>query len=129
MPEVIKEAEAAESVGRVPAGSTAAWEAAIAADLKGADYEKRLVWRTDEGLKVKPYYRSEDLRWPEGQAEWLRTYPFTRRAGAVADCPERTDRRRCRARRPAARCRRTAVQELAYALAEGIDSLAGSPAG
>ena len=41
--------------------STAAWEAAIARDLKGADYEKRLIWRTEEGLAVKPYYRAEDL--------------------------------------------------------------------
>jgi methylmalonyl-CoA mutase len=44
-----------------PPVSTAAWEAAIARDLKGADYEKRLIWRTDEGLAVKPYYRAEDL--------------------------------------------------------------------
>jgi methylmalonyl-CoA mutase len=40
--------------------STAEWEAAIARDLKGADYEKRLIWRSDEGLAVKPYYRAED---------------------------------------------------------------------
>ncbi|MBR3724685.1 MAG: hypothetical protein IKN11_04755 [Bacteroidales bacterium] len=30
-------------------------------DLKGADYEKKLVWKTIEGFKVKPYYRAEDL--------------------------------------------------------------------
>ena len=41
--------------------STAAWEAAIARDLKGADYEKKLLWRTEEGLAVKPYYRAADL--------------------------------------------------------------------
>ena len=41
--------------------STAAWEEAIARDLKGADYTKKLVWQTDEGLAVKPYYRAEDL--------------------------------------------------------------------
>lgn len=40
--------------------STAEWEAAIARDLKGADYEKKLIWRTEEGLAVKPYYRAED---------------------------------------------------------------------
>ncbi len=44
-----------------PPVSTAAWEAAIARDLKGADYEKKLIWRTEEGLAVKPYYRAEDL--------------------------------------------------------------------
>ena len=41
--------------------STEEWEAAIARDLKGADYEKRLIWRSDEGLAVKPYYRADDL--------------------------------------------------------------------
>jgi methylmalonyl-CoA mutase len=45
-----------------PSVSTKDWEAQITADLKGADYEKRLVWNTSEKFKVKPYYRSEDLR-------------------------------------------------------------------
>lgn len=44
-----------------PPVTTAEWEAAIARDLKGADYEKKLIWRTDEGLALKPYYRAEDL--------------------------------------------------------------------
>src|ERR1700690_2589333 len=44
-----------------PPVSTADWEAAIRKDLKGADYEKRLVWRTDEGIAVRPYYRAENL--------------------------------------------------------------------
>ncbi|HOG41924.1 MAG TPA: methylmalonyl-CoA mutase family protein, partial [Bacteroidales bacterium] len=34
----------------------------IIKDLKGADYEKRLVWKTHEGFNVRPYYRAEDLR-------------------------------------------------------------------
>ena len=29
--------------------------------LKGADFEKKLVWKTNEGFKVKPFYRMEDL--------------------------------------------------------------------
>jgi len=44
-----------------PPVSTAEWQAAIARDLKGADPEKRLVWRTDDGLGVKPFYRAENL--------------------------------------------------------------------
>ena len=44
-----------------PPVATADWEAAIRADLKGADYEKRLVWRTEEGLAVRPYYRAADV--------------------------------------------------------------------
>lgn len=45
-----------------PPVSTEEWEKVIQADLKGADYEKKLVWKTNEGLKVKPYYRAEDLK-------------------------------------------------------------------
>ena len=45
-----------------PPVSTEAWEAVINKDLKGADYEKKLVWRTQEGFNVRPYYRAEDLK-------------------------------------------------------------------
>lgn len=38
-----------------------AWRAAVEADLKGADFDKKLVWQTWEGLRVQPYYRSGDL--------------------------------------------------------------------
>ena len=44
-----------------PAITTAEWEAKIREDLKGADYEKKLVYETYEGIKLKPYYRAEDL--------------------------------------------------------------------
>lgn len=44
-----------------PPISTQEWEDVIVKDLKGADYEKKLVWKTGEGFNVKPYYRSEDL--------------------------------------------------------------------
>ena len=41
--------------------TTEQWMEKITADLKGADFEKKLVWRTSEGFKVKPFYRKEDL--------------------------------------------------------------------
>ncbi len=44
-----------------PPVSTQAWMDKITADLKGADFEKKLVWRTNEGFNVQPFYRSEDL--------------------------------------------------------------------
>jgi methylmalonyl-CoA mutase len=44
-----------------PPVNTQQWEDVIKNDLKGADYEKKLVWKTNEGIRVKPYYRSEDL--------------------------------------------------------------------
>lgn len=44
-----------------PSVSTEKWEEVINADLKGADYDKKLVWKTQEGFSVRPYYRAEDL--------------------------------------------------------------------
>ena len=41
--------------------STQEWLDKINVDLKGADFEKKLVWNTNEGFKVKPFYRKEDL--------------------------------------------------------------------
>jgi methylmalonyl-CoA mutase len=54
-----------------PPVSTEEWEEKIRTDLKGVDYEKKLVWETDERFKVRPYYRSEDL---DG-LEYLRSLP------------------------------------------------------
>jgi methylmalonyl-CoA mutase len=45
-----------------PPVSTRQWEEQIHKDLKGADYEKKLVWRTSEGFSVRPYFRDEDLK-------------------------------------------------------------------
>lgn len=44
-----------------PPVSTQQWEGVITKDLKGADYDKKLVWKTMEGFNVRPYYRAEDL--------------------------------------------------------------------
>ena len=61
-----------------PPVSTEQWEEVINKDLKGADYNKKLVWRTIEGFNVKPYYRAEDLE----NLSYLNTnpdeFPFTR---------------------------------------------------
>jgi methylmalonyl-CoA mutase len=58
--------------------STAAWESIIEKDLKGADYQKKLIWKNSEGIDVRPYYRSEDL----AALSYLKTnsgeYPFLR---------------------------------------------------
>ena len=37
------------------------WRAKVEADLKGADFDKKLVWRTNEGFNVQPVYRAEDI--------------------------------------------------------------------
>lgn len=58
--------------------STEKWEEKINVDLKGADYERRLFWNSPEGIKIKPFYRAEDIE----KLEYLKTmpnqYPFVR---------------------------------------------------
>ncbi len=44
-----------------PPVTTKEWMDKIHADLKGEDFNKKLVWKTDEGFDVMPFYRMEDL--------------------------------------------------------------------
>jgi len=61
-----------------PPVSTKEWEEKIISDLKGADYEKKLIWKTIDGINIKPYYRTEDieklnyLNSPPGEFPFLR---------------------------------------------------------
>ncbi|MDR1258162.1 MAG: methylmalonyl-CoA mutase small subunit [Tannerellaceae bacterium] len=43
-----------------PSVSTGDWMAKITADLKGAPFDRKLVWKTSEGFSVNPFYRAED---------------------------------------------------------------------
>ena len=92
-----------------PPISTAEWEAAIRADLKGADYEKKLIWQTEEGIAVRPYYRREDLPGTTGQARFTGEW----RAATAAEIPMDAVRGDLLHEQGA-----TAVQEIGYALAE-----------
>jgi len=38
------------------------WIDKIQVDLKGADYNKKMVWRTNEGFSVQPFYQQEDVK-------------------------------------------------------------------
>lgn len=38
----------------------AAWKNKIQVDLRGADYNDTLLWKTQEGIVVKPFYTAED---------------------------------------------------------------------
>ncbi|MGM9869749.1 MAG: methylmalonyl-CoA mutase family protein [Sodaliphilus sp.] len=38
------------------------WRAKAEVDLKGADFDKKMVWRTDEGFNVQPLYRGSDIK-------------------------------------------------------------------
>lgn len=44
-----------------PEISAKAWKQNIQFQLKGADYNKTLVWESPEGIKVKPFYHSDDI--------------------------------------------------------------------
>ncbi|MBQ4222278.1 MAG: methylmalonyl-CoA mutase small subunit [Prevotella sp.] len=60
------------------APTTQEWLDKIQVDLKGADFNKRLVWRTNEGFNVQPFYRREDvlkLKTPEALPG---EFPFVR---------------------------------------------------
>ena len=37
------------------------WMDKINIDLKGADFNKKLVWKTNEGFSINPFYRMEDV--------------------------------------------------------------------
>lgn len=39
-----------------------AWKQKIQVDLQGADYNQTLLWHTDEGIIVKPFYTKEDRK-------------------------------------------------------------------
>ncbi len=117
------------SLGDFPPVAAAEWEAAIRADLKGADYDKKLVWRTEEGLPVRPYYRREDVPFAAEEPA-PGAFPFVRgtgkaRASAQAIVlPESAIRADVWHDAGA-----HAVQELAWAMAAGIERIERRPAG
>ena len=61
-----------------PAVATEQWEEVITADLKGADYERKLVWKTGEGFNVRPYYRAENLEGIRFLGSQAGEFPFVR---------------------------------------------------
>lgn len=41
--------------------SSKQWKQLIHVDLKGADYNDTLIWNTNEGINVKPFYHADEL--------------------------------------------------------------------
>jgi len=68
-----------------PPVSTESWEEVIRKDLKGADYARKLIWQTAEGLAVKPYYRAEDIAGLEFPDAVPGAFPFARSDRATGD--------------------------------------------
>lgn len=66
-----------------PAVSTQEWLDKVTADLKGADFNKKLVWKTNEGFDVMPFYRAEDIQGLKTTEVVPGKFPFVR--GTKAD--------------------------------------------
>ena len=61
------------------------WRAKVEADLKGADFNKKLVWRTNEGFNVQPIYRAEDTAELKTTDSVPGQYPYVRGTRAEND--------------------------------------------
>lgn len=74
------------------------WRAKVETDLKGADFNKKLVWRTNEGFNVEPVYRAEDIAGLKTTDSLPGQFPYVRgtrtdndwlsRQNIVAETPE-----------------------------------------
>jgi len=103
-----------------PAVLKSDWDAMVQKDLRGGSYEKRLVWKTGEGIAVQPYYRSGDsiMRFPllRGVEDgWEIIAPGSEPALNVDTIRFHEEGA-------------TSVQEVAFALAQGADLLASDSA-
>lgn len=107
-----------------PETSYTEWRAKVEADLKGADFNKKLVWRTNEGFEVQPVYRAEDIAGLETTKSLPGQYPFVRgtrtdndwytRQNIIADTPEA-------ANAAAAEVLTKGVTSLGFKVAEAAD--------
>ena len=61
-----------------PAVSREEWMTKVEADLKGADFQKKLVWRTNEGFNVQPMYMAEDIKDLKTTNSLPGEYPYIR---------------------------------------------------
>jgi len=61
-----------------PPVSTEEWMDVVTKDLKGADFQKRLVWKTNEGFPVNPFYRAEDIAGSRAAENLPGQFPYVR---------------------------------------------------
>lgn len=61
-----------------PPVTTDEWMEVVTKDLKGADFQKRLVWKTDEGFNVNPFYRAQDIQGFPTQENLPGQFPYMR---------------------------------------------------
>lgn len=85
-----------------PPVSTEEWRTKVEADLKGVPFDKKLVWRTNEGFNLQPMYRAEDIADLTTTDSLPGEYPFVRgtkcdndwltRQDIIADSPEQANK-------------------------------------
>ncbi len=68
-----------------PPVSTEEWMDKINKDLKGADFTRKLVWRSTEGVDVNPFYREEDLEELSHIDSLPGEFPFVRGNGKTTN--------------------------------------------
>jgi methylmalonyl-CoA mutase len=54
------------------------WIDKITVDLKGAPYDKKMIWNTGEGFKVNPFYTDEDIEGLSITTSLPNEFPFVR---------------------------------------------------
>jgi methylmalonyl-CoA mutase len=61
MHRILRMEEQKKLFDKFPPVSTKEWTDRIIADLKGEDFNNKLVWKTGEGFSLMPFYRQEDI--------------------------------------------------------------------
>ncbi|MBR4521642.1 MAG: methylmalonyl-CoA mutase small subunit [Prevotella sp.] len=64
--------------GEFQAPTKQEWLDKIGVDLKGADFQKRLVWKTPEGFSVQPFYQRDDVEKLSTPYSMPGEFPFVR---------------------------------------------------
>ena len=98
-----------------PPVSTEEWRAKVEVDLKGADFNKKLVWRTNEGFNVQPMYRAEDIKDLKTTDSLPVEYPFVRGTKTNNDWYIRQEIEVC--------CPKAANEKATEVLGKGVTSL------
>lgn len=98
-----------------PPVSTEEWRAKVEVDLKGADFNKKLVWRTNEGFNVQPMYRAEDIKDLKTTDSLPGEYPYVRGTKTNNDWYIRQEIEVC--------CPKAANEKATEVLGKGVTSL------
>jgi len=110
-----------------PPVSNRQWEEVIKKDLKGADYDRKLLWQTDDGITVKPYYRAEDVEQFHANAA-PGTFPFVRGTTTSPGWRIREDITEAdpkKANELARKALESGADEICFVIESAVDGLSG----